>query len=161
MPEKGVQANIRISDTARPKMISVSGRSMRNRPLPRNPGSSATTPTTAAPIPCSPIPAPMPANPVAKPAPTANNPYNDPASATTAIFLNPPLYEHYNLHLIFQFVLSNSCFQEPPDMSEGTILHSTAMIAVELREHLHIMQPERMHEGRENSQQEVDEVNCQ
>ena len=43
-------------------------------------------------------------------------------------------------------------------MSEGTVLHSTAMIAVELREHLHIMQPERMHEGRENSQQEVDEV---
>ena len=46
-------------------------------------------------------------------------------------------------------------------MSEGTVLHSTAMIAVELREHLHIMQPERMHEGRENSQQEVDEVHCQ
>ena len=43
-------------------------------------------------------------------------------------------------------------------MSEGTVLHSTAMCAVELREHLHIMQPERMHEGRENSQQEVDEV---
>ena len=43
-------------------------------------------------------------------------------------------------------------------MSEGTVLHSTAMSAVELREHLHIMQPERMHEGRENSQQEVDEV---
>ena len=45
-------------------------------------------------------------------------------------------------------------------MSEGTVLHSTTVSAVELGEHLHIMQPERMHEGRENSQQEIDEVNC-
>jgi hypothetical protein len=37
----------------------------------------------------------MPANPVAKPAPTANNPYNTPASATIAIFLNPPFYKYY------------------------------------------------------------------
>ena len=44
-------------------------------------------------------------------------------------------------------------------MSEGTVLHSTTVSAVELCEHLHIMQPERMHEGRENSQQEIDEVN--
>ena len=43
-------------------------------------------------------------------------------------------------------------------MSEGTVLHSTAMRAVEFREHFHIMQPERMHEWGENSQQEVDEV---
>ena len=45
-------------------------------------------------------------------------------------------------------------------MSEGTVLHSTAMSAVEFCEHLHIMQPERMHEGRENSQQNVDEMHC-
>ncbi len=45
-------------------------------------------------------------------------------------------------------------------MSEGAVLHSTAMRAVELGEHLHIMQPQGMHERRQNSQQEVDEVNC-
>src|SRR5512136_799584 len=147
MAAKGVQANIRISDTARPKMIKVSGSSMRNRPLPRNPGSSATTPTTAAPIPCSPTPAPIPARPVARPAPTAISPYSIPASVITciAIFLNPPFLLPLN-------------FQIPPDVSEGRIFNSTTMRTVEFCEHLHIMQPQGVHEWRQNSEQQIDEV---
>src|SRR5271157_2362017 len=48
--------------------------------------------------------------------------------------------------------------QEPSDMAEGNVFNSTAVRAVELSEHLHIMQPQRVHEWGQNSQQQVDEV---